>query len=747
MVWGRLVPGSRLGFEEREEIAWRRDRKQGGSISLSGLFGAGVFGLWYLVYAVALIGTLARYFWLRNKTLVDWLRHDAPARSFRQEAPRVENRIAEVRRAQYGNLVLYNTEDPFIGTGFVPFDLLIGKGKDDDQPVWSIAIELSRAGAPRGVLGFNARDRVDIDPVELHKVLRARLEQLNDPNLPAAQRVASITVDDHLVGEGRFHWDSPLIDRQRMIPYSQASQEAIEALIRAPQGRLRYYQRVSVSDEGQSVLAGERQIIGPVDRGIITSAFIYVAVEGHMFYLQFVPKALAPIDIRYQVIDKLPRSSSAEFLGKVLLDALRGAFQDIITAPYRVYKAIRLAFKEWRNFRDEARAETDYEYANIDIREYGSQGSMRTSLQELDTDKYTQIIGPKRMDGAITRYDDALPEPWRRSPEEFPDARPHESHDPERLERLLRGWYPNAVGATAQEIAATEERIGRPLPEELKAVYRVTRDSRSSGQPVDASGTPECACDLMFEWLTPVDEVYVRDSAYRMPSWFVAVMQAPRTPPGAAVQQLPGSPGWIVFANDYAASDFAVDLTPGATGHVGQVIALDFDEITGARLEARSLTDFVLDHKASDGTETSRDSPAVAYVNHRALTSVEAAAHPDLEALAIGVCNGEPFSLAPLIGLRKLRALTAFGGTLANPLEIASLTHLEYLALGRGEWRVVLDAGALPPNLLAANIEGSGNPLLDPPPGSAVYRELANEIAARWGRIDTPTTLIEGDLP
>jgi quinol monooxygenase YgiN len=33
-----------------------------------------------------------------------------------------------------------------------------------------------------------------------------------------------------------------------------------------------------------------------------------------------------------------------------------------------------------------------------------------------------------------------------------------------------------------------------------------------------------------------------------------------------------------------------------------------------------------------------------------------------------------------------------------------------------------------------------------PPPGSAICREVANEIAARWGRIHTPTTLIEGDL-
>jgi hypothetical protein len=49
--------------------------------------------------------------------------------------------------------------------------------------------------------------------------------------------------------------------------------------------------------------------------------------------------------------------------------------------------------------------------------------------------------------------------------------------------------------------------------------------------------------------------------------------------------------------------------------------------------------------------------------------------------------------------------------------------------------------------LLAANIKRSGNSLLDPPPGSAIYGELANEIAARWGRIHTRTTFIEGDLP
>jgi hypothetical protein len=361
-----------------------------------GLFSAGFLGLWSLVYVVLLAATLISYFWRRDKTLVAELRPGAAAPAFRRESPRVENRIAEVCRAQYGNLALYNTQDPFVGTGFVPFDLLPGR-KADDRPIWSIAIELSRAGAPRDLFGFSARDRVEIDPVDLHKVLRTRLEKLNDPTLPASQRVAHITVDDHVAGEGTIDWGSPLIDRQRKIPYSQALPEAIEALIRAPQGRLRYYQRVSISDEGLPVLTEDgRQVIESVDREVITSAFVYVAVEGHMFYLQFVSKALAPINPYFRQIDLLPVSSSSRFVGKVLQDTLQGAFIDIITAPYKVYKALQLSYREWRNFSRESRADADYAYANVGahmgVRELGSFGPGRTYIQDLDIDKYTRIV-------------------------------------------------------------------------------------------------------------------------------------------------------------------------------------------------------------------------------------------------------------------------------------------------------------------------------------------------------------------
>jgi hypothetical protein len=61
-----------------------------------------------------------------------------------------------------------------------------------------------------------------------------------------------------------------------------------------------------------------------------------------------------------------------------------------------VYKALRLSFREWRNFTEEARAEADYAYADvgarIGVREWGSEGELRTSIEELDANKYTQIV-------------------------------------------------------------------------------------------------------------------------------------------------------------------------------------------------------------------------------------------------------------------------------------------------------------------------------------------------------------------
>lgn len=341
--------------------------------------------------------------------------------------------------------------------------------------------------------------------------------------------------------------------------------------------------------------------------------------------------------------------------------------------------------------------------------------------------------------GALILVEGALPEPWRRLPEPFPGAAPAPSADLELLERTLRERLPHAIGATEEEISAAEARLGIALPDELKVLYRVTRSRWE-----DLQGDHEAARDAFMAVgceLFDLDGLRVADAASRHCHWRFAAMEAVSTPPDAMVQGLVGSPGWIAFGDDGGGDLLAVDLTPGPRGHQGQIIMLSHEESVGAGLVADSLTDLVLGRfGAEPGGSGARRPPAVARVNSASLGSIEAAAHPGLEVLSIGVWDDAPLSLAPVIGLPRLRTLTAYPGTLADPLEIAELTGLEYLELGPQEWRVLLDAGAVPRSLSAAAIEVHG----DQDPLAIVA--LANEILGLWGRPRIVRTVLEGDL-
>ncbi|MFF4448308.1 SMI1/KNR4 family protein [Streptomyces sp. NPDC001502] len=341
--------------------------------------------------------------------------------------------------------------------------------------------------------------------------------------------------------------------------------------------------------------------------------------------------------------------------------------------------------------------------------------------------------------GALILVDGYLPEPWRRLPEPAPGAAPAPSADLELLERTLRERLPHAIGATEEEIAAAEARLGVALPDELKVLYRVTRARwEDLGDDYEAA-IRDCAavgCELF-----DLDSLYIADAASRHCRWEFAAMEAVVTRPDAMVQGLVGSPGWIAFGDNGGGNQLAVDLTPGPRGHTGQVIMLSHEESVGAALVADSLTDLVLGRLGAEpGGPREQRPPAVARVNIARLPSIQAAAHPGLEALSIGVWDGAPLSLAPVTGLPRLRTLTAYPGTLADPLEIAQLTGLEFLELGPEDWRVLLDAGAVPRSLSAASIEAHG--YQDALPIVAI----ANEILALWDRPQIIQTVLEGDL-
>ncbi|MGW3802129.1 SMI1/KNR4 family protein [Streptomyces clavifer] len=341
--------------------------------------------------------------------------------------------------------------------------------------------------------------------------------------------------------------------------------------------------------------------------------------------------------------------------------------------------------------------------------------------------------------GALILVDGALPEPWRRLPEPVRGAARAPSADLEVLERTLRERLPHAVGATEEEIAAAEARLGVALPDELKALYRVTRARwEDLGEDHEAA---ERQCVAVGCELFDLDSLYIADASSRHCRWEFAAMEAVDTPPDARVQGLVGSPGWIAFGDNGGGDRLAVDLTPGPRGHTGQVIMLSHEESVGAELIADSLTDMVLGRPCAErGGPRGQRPPLVARVNIASLKSVRAAAHNGLEVLSIGVWDGPPFSLAPVTGLPRLRTFTAYPGTLADPLEITQLTGLEFLQLGPEEWRVLLDAGAVPRSLSAAAVVVHGD--RDPLPVVA----LVNEILALWDRPRIIQTVLEGHL-
>lgn len=347
---------------------------------------------------------------------------------------------------------------------------------------------------------------------------------------------------------------------------------------------------------------------------------------------------------------------------------------------------------------------------------------------------------------SLVLVEGAVPEPWRRLPDPVPGAVPAPSADPALLERTLRERLPDAVGATEEEIAAAETRLGVTLPEELKALYRATRVC-----PAGPDGSGDWAADFAEQQaagsavgceLASLEELFTVDADLRPCPWEFAAAMAAVTLPDSAVQGLVGSPGWIAFGSN-GGDIFAVDLTPGPRGHLGQVILIDHEQSIGAELYGASLTELVLDRfeRTAPARLPERRLPVTAWVgDHHDLVDLTSAAHPDLEVVRVFRRSGAPLGLAPIAGLPRVRTLTAHPGTLADPLEVTGLPGLEYLALGPDEWRLLLDNGAVPRGLSAAAVEAHGTA------HPAAVVSVANDLLALWNRPLIPHTVVEGFL-
>lgn len=371
------------------------DGGSGGGVHLLSPLGVIVF----LAVGAAAGTTQFAYVYGTFKTLDEHLRQGEAPPANKSRAR--EARIAEVEGAQCGNITLYDAEFPFIGAG------------PQTERHWSIAIRLTPAN-PLGRVVKGPRPKAEghvrIDPVALHYRIRERLSGLNDPRLPENERVARLTVSDRLIGQGVLPWDSPLVDKDLKTTYSQASPEAILALIQHPQAGLRYYQQVSVNDEGPAVMVGQHKVIDSVDQGVVISAFVHAAVEGGMLYLQYVLTALPPILAEYRGIDFRKNLSPEQAYLRAAAYAAGSLFGTILTAPFGLLAAFSL-WRDERRTEKEAMKEGESSVGAfgslLSVRELGTAARFGSYLRRLDVEKYSQIISRLLLETVQEFLDDA----------------------------------------------------------------------------------------------------------------------------------------------------------------------------------------------------------------------------------------------------------------------------------------------------------------------------------------------------
>ncbi|MEV4392549.1 hypothetical protein [Nonomuraea sp. NPDC049607] len=346
---------------------------------------------------VALVYRIATYM-----TLAGTLRPGAPEPVTGAAGPRAAHRIDYVRSAQWGNVTMYANEDAFMGAGSIARS-------------WSIAVELDRV---RGREGPPRRqdDPVDLDPVELHAFVRERLKDMRDRVLRPNEGIQRLDIGDHVVTRGIFtvaDWHQggapvshPLIGKNG-LPRSHATPEEIEAVVRHPQGGVRYYQRVTINNAGQEIRDRNGRLVAPAeDQEALTSAFIYLAVEGRMLYTQFVVTVLPPAYGPYHVVDRLPTMTG----GRIAWEAVRSLklrlLRDVLAAPARLVRTGTQAVRQ-NMMAPDPRKHIVYPYgARFSVRELGASDDLQTHIQVLDVSKYVRMIEQRLTEAVLDFLED-----------------------------------------------------------------------------------------------------------------------------------------------------------------------------------------------------------------------------------------------------------------------------------------------------------------------------------------------------
>jgi hypothetical protein len=275
-------------------------------------------------------------------------------------------RVACIAEAQDAPVIVHNaSRRPFIGAG-------------EEVETWELAIALRPAD--RGEDGEGA---LTVDPVDLNRAVRERLEQLRSDS-PATTSVPNLELSDHLLVSG-LAVSGPL-RRPEEFGAAGYGYRTIEEFQRDPRTPARHYLRCQTDSWG-----GE----------LVATVFVHCALQGESLYVECSSHLLPPTIWRYHVFGARPMKAGTLFLGA--LQGFASMPGRLVRSPQRLGRELaRMVRNAWRKTRLFNAAPVDYG-ALVGIRELGAGDDWNDYFQHRDQIKYIGILEKQILD-AIGSY-------------------------------------------------------------------------------------------------------------------------------------------------------------------------------------------------------------------------------------------------------------------------------------------------------------------------------------------------------
>lgn len=272
--------------------------------------------------------------------------------------------LAQVQAAEEGNVSVYGTYSPFVGSGF-------------SRGGWSIAVNLAR-----GEESPDGQGRLKPVPFEIDELYQAVRHDVEDLKL------AELSVEDRLLVDGQqIRDDRDFLPDRAGRPLPGIRSDRLLRYAREPELHHRPYQCVRLQ---------------AWDGDLVLSVFINFTKRGTALFAEAQHYLLAPLRPDYRQADRLASLSLRQRLGAELRSAPMAVAGTVIRAPFRTIRLLFMAALRGRAERSIMRrieAEPEYNFGAVtSVRQLAQSRSYRRYFQEVDRDLNAKLLDRQVLD-------------------------------------------------------------------------------------------------------------------------------------------------------------------------------------------------------------------------------------------------------------------------------------------------------------------------------------------------------------